>query len=513
MVVQTFFKSRTLNWYKIYCLLMVLALAAIVPSNILQHTPSPASHTQAQLLEMAVQQPNEQVNVIVQKLEVSNNVENQVRKLGGVVTAELHIINGFGATLPAKAVPELGTTPGVRWISLDAPVVKSGISEDQIDTSNLKNTYISDIRAAQVWNELHYQGDGIGVAVVDSGIDPAADFFTQTGYDRVTAAVSFGKGTNHSVYDGYGHGSHIAGIIGGNGGNSGGAYIGVAPKSNLINVKVSDNKGAATILSVVEGLQWVNDLRDVLHIRVVNISLNATVSDSYINDPLDAAVEVLWFNKVVVVTSAGNNGKEAVYAPANDPFAITVGAVDDKGTTSLSDDVMASFSAFGPTKDSISKPDLVAPGTNIVSVLGSPAEELALAHPGNVVNNHYFRMSGTSVAAPMVTGVVALLLQANPDLTPDQVKYRLTATARPFATRQKAGVGYLDAYAAVTGTTTASANTGIHLNHLLKLGNSSIAWDSVSWNSVSWNSVSWNSVSWNSVSWNSVSWNSDYWGN
>jgi serine protease AprX len=162
----------------------------------------------------------------------------------------------------------------------------------------------------------------------------------------------------------------------------------------------------------------------------------------------------------------------------------------------------------------------VAPGTNIIARIVNNTMGLAGAHPSNkVYNDQYFRMSGTSMSAPMVSGAVALLLQDEPSLTPDQVKYRLMSTANknwPGYNTASAGSGYLDIYAAVKGTTTQNSNTGLNVSSLLTTGtqpvNSSVSWNSVSWNSVSWNSVSWNSVSWNSVSWNSVSWNSDYWG-
>jgi hypothetical protein len=226
---------------------------------------------------------------------------------------------------------------------------------------------------------------------------------------------------------------------------------------------------------------------------------------------------VLWFNKIVVVVSAGNGGKQRLYPPANDPFVITVGAVDDKGTASIADDTLAPFSAYGMTSDGFLKPDLVAPGSNIVSILASDDSNLIVANPGNKVtapnNSRYFKMSGTSMAAAVVAGAVAVLLEDEPNLTPDQVKYRLRATARPFSGPEScaAGAGYLDIHAAVNGTTTQSANTGITASQRLWSGTEPVTWGSVSWNSVSWNSVSWNSVSWNSVSWNSVSWNSVSW--
>jgi serine protease AprX len=209
---------------------------------------------------------------------------------------------------------------------------------------------------------------------------------------------------------------------------------------------------------------------------------------------LDAAVEILWFNGIVVVVSAGNKGNGAIYPPANDPFVITVGATDDKGTGSITDDVVASFSAYGITDLGAVKPDLVAPGKNIVARLVNMNMGLAGAHPGNVVNNQYFRMSGTSMAAPMVSGAVALLLQDEPGLTPDQVKFRLMTTAnKSWAgySARSAGAGYLDVAALVNGSSTQSANTGMKASTLLTTGTQPITWGSVGWNSVGWNSDYW----------------------
>ena len=189
---------------------------------------------------------------------------------------------------------------------------------------------------------------------------------------------------------------------------------------------------------------------------------------------------------------------------------ITVGAVDDKATNSTSDDSLASFSAFGTTESGFSKPDLVAPGKNIISPLSSSGSLLPTTYPANKVGSGYFKMSGTSMSAPMVVGAVALLLQDEPNLTPDQVKYRLMSTARQFSAGN--GADYLDAYAAVHGTSTQSANTGILPSHLLTMGTEPITWGSAGWNSAGWNSAGWNSADWNSVVWGSAGWNSDYWG-
>jgi serine protease AprX len=509
---KPFTGSQFTRWGRYLSVLLVVAL--LLPFMATELKPELAPRAQPILLQMAAERPDATLSVIVQKAVKDTQVESLAARLGGTVTADLHIINAFGATLPAKAIAELSRADGVRWVSLDAPMVKTACSQC-VDTTNLKNAYVRAIGADKLWNESPYlQGQGIGVAVVDSGVNPQQDLYTVMGVNRLVASVAFNNGYNQSVYDGYGHGNGVAGIIGGNGSRSNGAYIGVAPMVNLINVKVSDDWGTATAANVVQGLQWINDHKANYNIRVVNLSLNSAVYADPDTDPIDAAVEILWFNKVVVVVSAGNDGKNALNPPANDSFVITVGATDDKGTNSIADDVVASYSGYSKTADKIRKPDLVAPGTNIVGLMANPNSVLATAHPANVVNGIYFRMSGTSMSAPVVSAAAALLLQDEPNLTPDQVKYRLMATAnKSWAgyNAQKAGAGYLDVYAAVKGTTTASSNTGTKASQLLWTGGQPINWNSVNWNSVNWNSVNWNSVNWNSVNWNSVNWNSDVW--
>jgi serine protease AprX len=203
-----------------------------------------------------------------------------------------------------------------------------------------------------------------------------------------------------------------------------------------------------------------------------------------------------------------------ILPPANDPFVITVGSVDDQGSPEKEDDAVSSFSAYGLTEDNFAKPDLVAPGRNVISLSAGPESKVCKGYPKHTVNNDYFRMSGTSMSAPAVTGAVALLLQDEPNLTPDQVKYRLKATADAGWAGydpSKAGVGYLDIYAAVHGATIEAANSGQVASQTLWTGSDAVAWDSVAWNSVAWNSVAWNSVAWNSVAWNSVAWNSVAW--
>ena len=483
---------------------------------------------QPALLRLAATRPDTRVRVIVQAQGSTAPVRAALARLGGRVTDNLSLIHAVVATLPARAVPQLAQARGVRYVSPDGAVVKS--SYTCCSATTLTESYAQSIHASDVWGTD--KGTGVGVAVVDSGVHLGTDFTTALSTTRVMAQVKFNSATN-SMADAYGHGTHVAGIIGGNGATSSGGYVGVAPDVNLINVKVSDDTGNAAVSDVVNGLQWVYNNAVTDNIRVVNLSLNSTVADSYQVDPLDAAVETLWNAGIVVVVSAGNNGTSnagVVYAPANDPFVLTVGAVNDQGTASTSDDTLASFSSYGTLPVSttaglttnLSKPDLVAPGVNIISVLASNGATLAKAHAANVVNSSYFRMSGTSMAAPMVSGAAALLLQANPLLTPNQVKYRLMSTATPLSSTASTGAGEVNVAAAIASTSTASANANLAAAASLQGGNpaalwgsaswGSASWGSASWGSASWGSASWGSASWGSASWGSASWGSDYWG-
>jgi serine protease AprX len=518
----------SLDWNK--TLHIVLVAALLLPLMALRPMSSVPSRIQPALLELAAARPNERVSVIVQKTMANADVEEQVTRLGGVVTRDLRIIHAVAAQLPAQAAVELGLAPTVRWVSLDAPMIHAGkkITTTSLSTSALVevqpiNVYPATIQVDQVWamSAGAVQGQGIAVAVIDSGITAGhPDFLGQDGASRVVASVYLNPAADNAD-DGYGHGTHVAGIIGGNGQASGGAFTGVAPQVNLVNVKVSDDAGNVTTSDVVAGMQWVYEHADQYNIRVVNLSVNSSMDQSYNVDPLDAAAEILWFNKIVVVTAAGNLGKHALYPPANDPFVITVGAADDMGTPKAGDDMVAGFSAYGKTGDGFVKPDLVAPGVNLISTLAGPDAILAQEHADHMVSDYapmpaYFRMSGTSTAAPVVAGVAALILQQNPNLTPDQVKFRLKKTARAYVLQGGAitmGAGYLDAYSAVTGTSAKSENTGTPASQLLWTGSAPLDWTSANWGSANWGSANWGSANWGSANWGSANWGGDFWDN
>jgi serine protease AprX len=241
------------------------------------------------------------------------------------------------------------------------------------------------------------------------------------------------------------------------------------------------------VLDVIYGLQFVVDHKTDLNIRVVNLSLESTVQQSYKTDPLDAAVESAWFNGIVVVAAAGNHGataEAANYAPGNDPYAITVGAVDDLGTKNGGDDVPAEWSSVGRTQDGFAKPEIMAPGAHIVSTL-APGSAFTTLCPTCIVSGSYIRAGGTSMAAPVVSGVVALLLQRRPEMTPDQVKYTLVKSARLIA----AGVPEVNAGAALNPTPGPTANAGLTPNTLVDAATGSIDYSRSSWSRSSWSTA------------------------
>jgi serine protease AprX len=213
----------------------------------------------------------------------------------------------------------------------------------------------------------------------------------------------------------------------------------------------------------------------------VNLSLSSSVAESYKTDPLDAAVESAWFSGIVVVAAAGNDGaatNAVQFAPGNDPFVITAGALDDRGTTRLDDDVLAPWSSRGLTQDGVQKPELLAPGTRLVAAL-APRSDFESLCRRCVVGRNYFRLSGTSMSSAVVSGSAALVIQANPSMTPNQVKGAILSTLR-----QVPGVGAaVDANAALDGT--GSANGGFVPNTLVDQTTGQIDWSRASFRRVS----------------------------
>jgi serine protease AprX len=496
------------------------------------------------------QHPGDAVSVVVRTADgaKTSDLSNQISRLGGTVQQEFDIVPGVEATIPAGSVSMVASLPAAGHISLNAPVESAGF----VDPSNLVSAYQRTVEADQAWSQ-GVTGQGIGVAVIDTGISAGnPDFSDGSGSSRVTAQVAVSTNTNNTN-DGQGHGTHVAGIIGGNGQQMNGSYIGIAPEARLINVKAGNDSGQATISDLISALQWTFNNRQAQNIRVVNLSLHSSVAESYKTDPICAAVEALWFNGVFVVVASGNTGGIPDQCPGTDPFVMTVGATDDAGTSAISDDSVTSWTTRGVTLDGYRKPEVYAPGRGIVSV-SDPNTILFRQNPQKVVGSSYLTLSGTSMASPVVAGVAALALQAHPTWTPDQLKCTIVSTARSIS----GGAAVVSAINVVNRTAPATGcNRNIQPNQMLasvavvapaaviaqvmqstnrsataqalglqpavfaKAANtgplgaplplSQLTWDSISWDSISWDSISWDAISWDSISWDSISWDSISW--
>jgi serine protease AprX len=434
------------------------------------------------------------VNVIVQFKHVPTEAQHmKVRNQGGRLTMRLGRVKAGLYSVPASALATLANDPEVAYISPDRKL------KGKLDLT------AEAVNAAAAWL-LNLDGTGIGVAVIDSGISDHPDLANSSGASRVVYSQDFtGSGT---ADDQYGHGEHVAGIVAGNGASSTcptctRTLMGMAPNVSLINLRVLDENGSGTDSEVIAAIDQAIALASIYNIRVINLSLGRGVYESYTQDPLCQAVEAAWQAGIVVVVAAGNEGRDnsvgengygTVTAPGNDPFVITVGSMKDMGTADRSDDLIGSYSSKGPTGvDHVVKPDIVAPGNLTASLLANINDTIPTNEPATLIPNTYYdsagdgstssvyyTLSGTSMATPVVSGAVALLLQQNPSLTPDQVKARLMRTAyKTFPTSSEAtdlntgdvytsyydiftiGAGYLDIAAALADTTpfTGTANS------------------------------------------------------
>src|SRR5271169_2482074 len=383
---------------------------------------------------------NQTVRVIVQYRQVPTAAHySAMQARGGRLHAQLHMIKGAAFTIPVSALPALEADTEITSVSIDHPL--KGLDD-------YTNAAMNATGATSFATSFGYDGTGVGVAVIDSGINDAhSDLWTSTGHNsRVVYHQDFTGTTtyvgNKQVWDLYGHGTHVAGIIGGNAKKSGGRYAGVASNVNLIDLRVLDVNGAGSDSTVIAAIQQAIALKSTYNIRVINLSLGRGIPVSYTQDPLCQAVESAWKSGIVVVVAAGNygrlsvngsNGFGTVTVPGNDPLVLTVGATKSNGSTSAAAETIASYSSKGPTTyDHVAKPDIMAPGNGIVS-LAAPGATLEAFYPSELVNGtdgntHYFTLSGTSMATPAVAGAVALLLQEHSTLTPDQVKARLMKT-------------------------------------------------------------------------------------
>jgi serine protease AprX len=509
----------------------IFALAAPIAASAQANSASAGgdrdkTFVQSELTKKAKDNPNELVRVIVTSNYGGNDAEAKTKALGSLAKMgkKLGIVDGIALKVPAKYVSVLAKFKGLN-VTVDAPNTSSG-------------TAINLPSSDQLWP--HESGNALlwatnpslpTIAIVDSGIEQGrADF---SGGARVLADVNLVNpdlASTNSPGDGRGHGTFVAGIAAG----SATGKAGAAPKANLVSLDVMNDQGMAYTSDVIAAANWILQNKAQYNIKVANFSLHSTRPSNFSRDPLDRAVEKLWFSGVTVVAAAGNYGNtdgsasRVRYAPGNDPFVITVGAIDLGNSARVSDDTVAPWSAWGRTYDGFSKPEIGAAGRYMVGPVPTTST-LYSERPTKVVKPGYMELSGTSFAAPVIAGTAAYMMALHPTWGPDQVKGALMKTARPLqnARHGQSGVGELNAVAAAMVKSAPNPNKA--LDRFLvadPMGGSvpvfddvswydatmsDISWDSVSWGDVSWGDVSWLDVSWLDVSWGDVSWDSVSW--
>ena len=476
----------------------------------------------------------------------------EVAAAHGVTLSDLPIVHGVVAKLTAGEASVV-RGDGLR-VSPNLQVMVEGTGLPA--GSHPSGVFTSVTGAKSMWaNGIN--GSGVTVAVLDTGIDANLPDLASRVVDGVNLANP--RNPNGWATDTYGHGTFVAGLIASNGQSSGGTYSGVAPGADLVSLKVAGSSGLTNESTVIEGVSWAIANQASDGIQVLNLSLGVEPTSPSALDPLDQAVEAAWNAGIVVVTSAGNAGPDngSITSPGNDPLVITAGAMDDGAADVAATFSVPSFSSVGPTSiDGWFKPDLVAPGRSVVSVM-PPNSTISYENPQARIGRYNFVGSGTSFSAAIVSGLVALLLQANPGLTPDQVKAALLYGASPgpvgsplvdghgvadvMTANADAGNVFLDQGPAAAAESTSPGATvslsstwaastwnpanwsgpawdaspfGASLptsSALTATASAGLSWLGAAWNGAAWNGAAWNAQTWEGAAWNGAAWNGAAW--
>ncbi len=500
-------------------LLATLALVVLVPfgaSASPSKADAPRAYVTPSLLSAAQANATGSFQVIVQG-RGGNQAAHAVAEVLGLAqktVKDLRSIDGVAVELSGAQVLALAADKHVSAVTSDAPVRLSAASATD---SKEKWPYVTGVQK--------YAGaPAATIAIVDSGIDASRPEFA----GRIAADVNLSTLPGNSPGDGRGHGTFVAGIAAG----KLAGHDGAAPNAKIVSIDVMDDQGMARTSDVIVAADWIITNKAQYGIRVANFSLHSSVANSFMYDPLDKAVERLWFSGVVVVAAAGNYGypdrpSGVPFAPGNDPFVITVGASDTGKSVSTRDDLAAPWSAYGYTLDGFAKPDLAAPGRYMVGPV-PVTSTLYKERPDHIVEPGYMELSGTSFSAPIVTGIAALILGKHPGFTPDQVKGALMLGAKPLpsATNLSEGVGEVNAGRSVEYSNPPSANKALtqfvvsdptigapvfDSASWAEHAQTDASWAEVSWDSASWAEASWSAASWAEASWSDASWASASW--
>jgi serine protease AprX len=527
--------------------LLVLALAAPLAASAGDHEHGRAwrdSYLAPSLQQAAAQTPNASVPVIVQSTDGAPRAQGALNHFGTRST-RLDIVDAAAGEIAAGDLPELAETRGLvitpdHSVVLDAkpdqkPKNPKGNPHNTPGPYSSGGDWPAAVGVDQLWPDLAARqatrpkgpDSTPAIAFVDSGIDSSRPDFG----GRVLAQLDMTSLESNSPGDGSGHGTLVAGLAAGSAPN----HAGADPTAGIVSLDVMDDQGMARTSDVIAAAQWILKNHRAYNIRVANFSLHSATPTSFRWDPLDKAVEKLWFAGVVVVAASGNQGQGGqatpmAYAPANDPFVITVGALDLHNSTNPDRADLAPWSAWGYTLDGFAKPELSAPGRSIVGPVPA-GSTLAGEKPAQVIHapeGTYMQLSGTSLSAPIVAGIAADLLTLRPTLSPDQVKGALMLKARALRKVKTLAGGVGEVYAPAAATVLSPPNPNRALDAFLvpdpagdgmvfddvswlDAAKGSLTWDAVSWLDVSWADASWSDVSWSDVSWSDVSWSDVSW--
>jgi serine protease AprX len=483
-----------------------------------------SAYVDPSLLEGAKKNPDKKIRVIIRAKSGSEVVEQAFNKVGksgkgngvGMLTRRLNSVGGIAVELPAARVEALSKIPYLE-ITPDAPVHVTGLTTKQLWPLVTGTSFVWPFDATLFGSKTP------AIAIVDSGIEARPDFGS-----RIVADVKMSSLAD-TAGDSRGHGTFVAAIAAGAGLN----YAGVAPSAKLVSVDVMDATGMARTSDVIAACEWILANKTKYNIRVANFSLHSARTSSALYDPLDRAVEKLWFNGIFVVAAAGNYGSESGpsgvrSAPGNDPFVMTVGALDSGNTVAVADDTVAPWSAWGYTPDGFSKPEVVAPGRYMVAAVPD-ASTLVKERADKKVAPGYMQLSGTSFSAPVVAGLGALILALHPNWTPDQVKGAVMASARAVRTAPlgAAGVGEVTVPMALMRTSVPNPNAPLNRFIVpdpaggstpmfdaaawMDAASSDAAWASAAWSDAAWSDAAWSSAAWASAAWSDAAWASAAW--
>jgi serine protease AprX len=500
---------------------IVVALALIVPVGASADDGGTAQTFVAPgLLVKAEKTPTTKLHVIIQSTGGRSAAESAAKSVDALLRKRFDFVGSVAVDLPAGKIKTLAKLTGLT-ITSDSLVKVSGNASY---TSNQLWPYESGVAA--LWPAaIAKSAVGPSIAIVDSGVDTTRPDLA----GRVLTQVNLSSLSPSATGDGRGHGTFVAGIAAG----SAPRYAGAAPAAPIVSIRVMDNYGKALTSDVIAACQWILANKGKYNIRVANFSLHSATPGHFVNNPLDQAVEKLWFNGVFVVAASGNFGLAGQpvpmgYAPGNDPFILTVGAVDLGGTVGVGNDLAAPFSAYGYTYDGFLKPDIAAPGRYMVGPI-SPTGTLVAEKPLNVTAPDYIQLSGTSFAAPVAAGAAQSILVRHPSWTPDQIKGALLATAKKAPNAALGSVGAGEISAAKAAAVASPPNPNVALNQFLVPDpnggstpvfgwatwedkvRSNTAWDAATWSDATWSDATWSDATWSDATWSDATWSDATW--